>query len=372
MFIYFFLTSIQIITALRRIFFSLLCLAVLQQLNAQSLRYSLSMPYVSLGAYSSRQQDVFSFTSNQAALAGAKFAAVGVYGERRFMLEETSLYGLALALPTKNLGNFGVMVNYSVSILMKTKLGLLMHATWAVGDIGIQFNYYGYRIPAYGSTSSINFEAGALVHLTDKLNAGVHVYNPVGGKLGKESDEKLASAYKLGMGYDASDNFYFSAEIIKEEDKEVNVTGGLQYHFKKQFFARAGFMSETGSGFAGLGLAWNTFRFDISASYHPQLGFSPGLMLLYNFKKAQVQMKHLIILVCCFFIKAAWAQPPVTLPARYRTTNRKILPKIMPMKKPTMILICSRFQNFREPINLNLADAATLEELRFTHTHSNR
>lgn len=36
------------------------------------------------------------------------------------------------------------------------------------------------------------------------------------------------------MGYDASDNFYFSAEIIKEEDK-VNVTGGLQYHFKNSF-----------------------------------------------------------------------------------------------------------------------------------------
>ncbi|MBK9959015.1 MAG: hypothetical protein IPP11_10580 [Chitinophagaceae bacterium] len=274
---------------MRRIFFSLLCLAVLQQLNAQSLRYSLSMPYVSLGAYSSRQQDVFSFTSNQAALAGAKFAAVGVYGERRFMLEETSLYGLALALPTKNLGNFGVMVNYSgFTNFNENKAGLAYaRSLGSKVDIGIQFNYYGYRIPAYGSASSINFEAGALVHLTDKLNAGVHVYNPVGGKLGKESDEKLASAYKLGMGYDASDNFYFSAEIIKEEDKEVNVTGGLQYHFKKQFFARAGFMSETGSGFAGLGLAWNTFRFDISASYHPQLGFSPGLMLLYNFKKAQ-------------------------------------------------------------------------------------
>ena len=83
--------------------------------------------------------------------------------------------------------------------------------------------------------TEVHLPAGALVHLTDKLNAGVHVYNPVGGKLGKESDEKLASAYKLGMGYDASDNFYFSAEIIKEEDKEVNVTGGLQYHFKKQF-----------------------------------------------------------------------------------------------------------------------------------------
>lgn len=90
----------------------------------------------------------FSFTSNQAALAGAKFAAVGVYGERRFMLEETSLYGLALALPTKNLGNFGVMVNYSgFSNFNENKAGLAYaRSLGSKVDIGIQFNYYGYRI----------------------------------------------------------------------------------------------------------------------------------------------------------------------------------------------------------------------------------
>lgn len=288
MFIYFFLTSIQIITALRSIFLGLLCLNIFTQLNAQSLRYSLSMPYTGLGAYSTKQADVFSFTNNQAALASIKNPGLGVFGERRFMLEETSLYGLALALPTKNLGNFGVMVNYSgFTNFNENKAGLAYaRSLGSKVDVGVQFNYYGYRIPSYGSASAINFEAGALVHLTDNLNAGVHVYNPVGGKLGKEGDEKLASAYKLGLGYDASDNFYFSTEVVKEEDKEVNVIGGIQYHFKKQFFARAGFMSETGSGFAGLGLSWNNLRFDISASYHPQLGFSPGLMLMYNFKKA--------------------------------------------------------------------------------------
>jgi hypothetical protein len=36
-------------------------------------------------------------------------------------------------------------------------------------------------------------------------------------------------------------------------------------------------------GYAGLGLAWNNLRLDISASYHQQLGVSPGLLLIYNF-----------------------------------------------------------------------------------------
>ncbi len=125
------------------------------------------------------------------------------------------------------------------------------------------------------------------MHLTDKLNAGIHAYNPVGGSFGKVNDEKLASAYKLGFGYDASEQFYFSTEIIKEEDKDINVVGGVQYNFAKQFFARAGFVSETGSGFAGFGVGFGNLRLDVSGSYHPQLGFSPGLLLIVNFKGSE-------------------------------------------------------------------------------------
>lgn len=244
------------------------------------------MPYVSLGAYSSKQQDPFAFTNNQAALAQIKNAGVGLFGERRFMLPENSIYGLAAAIPSR-MGNFGIQINYAgFNNFNENKLGLAYGRNLGkLLDVGIQFNYYSYRIPQVGTSSSINFEIGAIMHFSEKFNGGVHVYNPVGGNLGKNGEEKLASAYKLGMGYDASDNFYVSAELIKEEDKPVNVTGGVQYQFAKQFFARAGFISETGGGYAGVGLGWKYLRLDFSASYHPQLGFSPGIMMIVNFKE---------------------------------------------------------------------------------------
>ncbi|RYF87572.1 MAG: hypothetical protein EOO03_10480 [Chitinophagaceae bacterium] len=186
----------------------------------QTLRYSVSMPYTSLGAYTTRQTDPFAFTNNQAALAQVNTAKVGVFGERRFMLAENTLYGLAAAIPS-SLGNFGLQLNYAgfknfneqkVGLAYARRLGKFL-------DLGAQFNYYGYRVPQYGNASAINFEIGAIMHFSDKLNGGIHVYNPVGGDLPKETSEKLASAYKMGLGYDASDNFYVSAEIIKEEDK---------------------------------------------------------------------------------------------------------------------------------------------------------
>ncbi len=257
----------------------------LSKLSAQSLRYSLAQPYISLSAYSVQQNDPLSFTGNQAALATTKQAGIGVFGERRFMLKETSVYTLATSLPTR-LGNFGVQINYAgfknfrenkIGLAYARKLGKLV-------DVGVQFNYYGYNIPSYGKASAIYFEIGTMLHLTDKLNAGIHVYNPIGGKLGKNSEEKLAAVYKAGLGYDVSERFFISSEIIKEEDKAVNVTAGLQYRFAKQFFAKAGFISESGTAYAGAGISWKNLRLDISSSYHPQLGFSPGILLIMAFK----------------------------------------------------------------------------------------
>lgn len=261
-------------------------LLVSLSVSAQSLRQPLSAVYLGLGAYSTEHNDVFSFTSNQAALAQVKNAAVGIYGEKRFMLTETSVYSAAMAIPS-SLGNFGVSVKYlGFKNFNESQFGLAYGRSLGKKvDIGVQFNYYGYRVPAYNSASTVNFEIGALVHLTEKLNAGIHVYNPIGGEFSK-TDEKLTAAYKFGLGYDASDKFFISAEIVKEEDYPVNLNAGLQYRFAQQFFARAGIASATSVSYGGLGLAWNNFRLDVSASYHPQLGVSPGLLLIINLGKA--------------------------------------------------------------------------------------
>ncbi len=263
---------------------TLIGLSVFESSKAQSLRYNSTLPYVGLTAYSSNQNDPLAFSSNQAALARVKNIGIGVYGERRFLLADLGSYNLATAVPTKK-GNFGILINYAgFKNFNESKIGLAYaRSLGSKVDVGIQFNYYSYRIPAYGSAAAVNFEAGAILHFTDKLNGGIHVYNPVGGKLGKSGQEKLVSAYKFGLGYDASENLFISGEIVKEEDKVVNVIAGFQYQFVEQFFIRAGFISESSTPFAGAGIGWKNMRLDVSGSYHLQLGFSPGVLFIINF-----------------------------------------------------------------------------------------
>lgn len=251
--------------------------------SGQSLRQPISAIYLGLGSYSTEHTDVFSFVNNQAALAQTKAVSAGVYGEKRFLLAATSMYAAAVTIPSK-LGNFGVNLKYAgFKSFNENQIGLAYARSLGTKvDLGVQFNYYGYKVPSYISASTVNFEIGAIIHLTSQLNAGIHVYNPIGGTLSK-TDEKLTSAYKVGLGYDASDRFFVSAEVVKEEDYPVNVNAGFQYRFVKQFFARAGIATASSTGYAGVGISWNNLRLDISGSYHPQLGLSPGLLLIINF-----------------------------------------------------------------------------------------
>ena len=275
---------------MRKIYILFILLSIHANAHSQSLRRPVAASYIGLGAYSLNHADAFSFTSNQAALAQMKTPAIGVYGEKRFLLEATNMYSAVFVLPTSQ-GNFGVQADYfGFKNYNESQLGIAYaRSLGSVLDIGIKFNYYSFRIPSYQTSSAVNFEIGAIAHLTDKLNAGVHFYNPVGGELSKTSNEKLSSIYKFGIGYEPSESFLVSAEIVKQEDLPVNINAGVQYNFLKQFFARVGIASENESPYAGAGISWNNIRLDVSASYHPQLGFSPGLMVIVNFKNREVE-----------------------------------------------------------------------------------
>jgi len=271
---------------LKKLLLLFLCyLIISDKIISQITRKPAAAPYLGLGAYSITHADVFSFTSNQASLAQIKGSAAGVYGERRFLLNELNYYSFAAALPTAS-GNFGFQAGYfGFSDYNETQLGLAYaRSLGSKVDVGVQFDYNALQIAGYGKSSAINFQVGTVMHISEKLHAGFHAYNPVGGKFGNDKQEKLSSVYTTGLGYEASEKFFVSAEILKEENKPVTVNAGFQYKFLAQVLARTGISTATSLLYAGIGLQLKGFRLDITASHHPQLGVSPGLMIVFNGK----------------------------------------------------------------------------------------
>ncbi len=233
---------------------------------------------------------MFSGTSNTAAFARLQSGGLGVYGEKRFMLQELNQYSAVLAMPVAS-GVFAFQGDYFGSAAFNENQLGLAYARKVAGkiDVGVKFNYHTVHVPGYGNASAINFEAGTLLHLTEQLTAGFHMYNPFGSKIGKSGNEKLPAIFKTGLGYEASKNFFISSEFVKQADEPVNLNIGIQYSLDEKVYLRTGVSTLTNNTFAGIGLKLGLIRIDVNSAYHPQLGFTPGLLLLYSFNKVDKQ-----------------------------------------------------------------------------------
>lgn len=261
----------------------IICLMLFTTLGqAQSFGHSNGIRSLAVGAYSKHFADIFSVTSNQAALGNLKAKGAGIFAEKRFLLEELNLYTITACLPVQ-FGGIGIAAKYFGSNAYKaTALSIGFGKNLGKISVGIQFNYNALHLTGYGKAAFITVEGGAILQLTEQLYAGLHVYNPTGTRFGENNLEKHAAVYSAGFGFEASEKVFLSTEILKEADQPVNINVGLHYVFAKKFFSRLGLATETGTLYFGAGWKWNDVRIETITSYHHQLGFTPGLMLLFQ------------------------------------------------------------------------------------------
>lgn len=248
----------------------------------QTTRYALHT--VQTGTYTQQQTNAFSFTANQAALAHATTLMAGLYGERRFLLQDLSWYQVAATLPTRS-GNFGLKGTYFGNVI-HTEMEVGLAYGRKLGDkvaVGGQFNYYTQRVPQYYTASALSIEAGILLKLNEQVQAGFHMYNPNGTPLSK-TEEKLPAIYTVGFGYTPSDRLIVSSEVQKIEDENINFRAVVCYQFDKRLYAKAGISSANAVYSIAGGVKLSSIALEVATSIHPQLGMSPGLMILFHQK----------------------------------------------------------------------------------------
>ena len=260
----------------------LLFCAIAACCKAQTTIKPLQVLYPTSTTYSVLHNDVFSFTGNQAALAQTKSFAAGVYNEQRFLLKELNVFNGVAVLPTAS-GNFGFNTQYfGSSFHNQMQVGLAYgRKLGSKADIGGQFSYTTIQTAGYGKGAALTIETGVILHFTEQLHGGFHVSNPVSMEVGK-SGESFASIYSTGFGYDASDKAFVGIEVEKVENEEVNVVGRIQYKFGKHILARGGISTSNSSFYLGFGVQLKSIRLDATASVHQQLGFTPGLQIIFQ------------------------------------------------------------------------------------------
>jgi hypothetical protein len=238
----------------------------------------------SISTYSRFQYSPFSWDNNQAMLGNVQHFMAGVGNERRFMIKELGYYHLNASIPVLS-GAFGINLHYTGSTGMNQSLaGIAYGRKVAAGlSVGVQMNYYSIKLPSvYGKTSLLSFDAGLLTRLTDKIQAGVHTRNPLRQKFGVNKEELLPAHYSFGVGYDASDKFYIGLQVEKEESTRAVFQAGFIYRPVHKLIIATGFSSSIPTYYIVVGFCWKSFRFDVSATSHPQLGFTPGTAFIFQ------------------------------------------------------------------------------------------
>src|SRR5215210_5975215 len=96
-----------------------------------------------IGGASSTYGDLWSAYNNQAGLGRVKSISAGITNELRFMVPELSVRGLAIAIPVKKSGVFGLSISYfGYSVYNEKKIGLAYARAFGEKfSAGIQIDY---------------------------------------------------------------------------------------------------------------------------------------------------------------------------------------------------------------------------------------
>lgn len=263
----------------------LYCLLFCLRGIAQPYHMQSENAYISAGAYSTHFNDVFSFLSNTASLGNIEGFSGGILAERKWMLKELDNYALAVS---GNIGKGGLGIFFQQSgdaDYNEQSLQLAYGKNIGKLELGILFNYLrdkalGYPRIGFGSCGiSLRF------HVSEKLITGWELGLPVFGKAGEMNPEKGPQLFKTGFGYECRENLLLAVQIIKISGLPLNVIPSIEYQYDEHFFFSFGINSNTGSPFFKSGWKKNMLSIQIYTVYETVLGFSPGLLLIWENKK---------------------------------------------------------------------------------------
>jgi hypothetical protein len=219
---------------------------------------------------------------NQAALAFAKKPSIGIYAENRYNIKELNSGAIALAIPLKNLGSFGVSyyVFNNSSIYTRQKVSLAYAKLLGKSfSAGVQFDLLYTSVSNYENNLSFCGELGILYKIHPKWEIGVHVFNLTGAKYQKYEKEQIPTIMTVGVGWHISENTLVVAEVENNTYSNITVRGGIEYEISKKVAFQLGMRSNPWINSFGFSYKAKNLRINIGLEYHQLLGISPGVSI---------------------------------------------------------------------------------------------
>jgi long-subunit fatty acid transport protein len=237
---------------------------------------------IAMGNTGVTMNDIGALLNNQAGLAKLTSFSAILAAEQRFAISDLQSAAAGVALPTGG-GTFGLSLQYfGFDLYNEQRIGLAYaRKLFDHFSIGAQFVAHNTRIEEYGSRWTPAVELGLLYEVTEGLSVGAHIFNPA--RIEVLEGEFMPTVLRLGFSYESSDKATFAVEVSKDIDYPVQVRAGLEYRLADPVALRAGIQTAPEKWSFGIGywLEKQKLLFDLSASHHQFLGFTPAISLAF-------------------------------------------------------------------------------------------
>ncbi len=230
--------------------------------------------------------DVYSVYNNPGTFGALEQSAIGINYQNRYLLKELSTQSLAFGYHTEKNGNFGVQFQqYGFTLYREMQGGITYGAKLFDGFYGgVALNFHRIQLAEnYGSLNTASASLGIFYQATDLLHFGMRVQNLSRTKLADFEDERLPTRFGIGVTYIFSEKVFWILEAEKTVIHPINIMSGLEVHPHDILYLRLGVNSYPFQSAFGFGLQFDKLQFDMSTTWHSNLGISPSAGLKYQF-----------------------------------------------------------------------------------------
>lgn len=261
----------------------LLFLFISVKLNAQTFN---AAPFQGMGNTGLASESLYSITNNSAGLASLENIIAAIAYQPHFMTKDLRTQAFLVGLPIKSLGAVGFGIrNYGIPQVSSFLTANLVYARNFGNVISTSFsaNYHRYYVDNYISDNTFSFDLGGMIKFSEFVNLGLLFRNITFSKFKDDTEQYLPREIAAGLLYKISNELSVAGDAYYAYEEGVNIRGGVSYSIADMVVLRAGIATDPMQYFAGIGLRWNSFQFDVSSSFHPRLGNSPQVALAYAF-----------------------------------------------------------------------------------------
>ena len=225
----------------------------------------------------------WSLFSNQALLGVNNSLTAGFNYENRFNLAETGTRTAGIIIPAGRTSLGLCYSHFGYSYFRRSSFGLACGMVLGKNiSAGIQVDYFREKTPGdYKSFNAVTFEGGIFFRPSEKVSAGIHLFNPVPNSLRKTG---MPSTLRAGAGVELNRALFAGAEAEMSTDGSMLVRTGFEYEIIEKLSLRGGFCSEYTSFTFGLGYKLKSVFIDLAFATHERLGITSCASLVFQIK----------------------------------------------------------------------------------------